>query len=147
GACGSAVQSVPTNLLLCAAVCVVYNWCVSFSYGGGVCNLHQELTSPDGSPGMACYVPADPTTGNPLQTVSETTTVASSGGGTCYTVDTAPCAAENEGAFYLHPTDCSMYLRCTGGRIYEMPCPGGLVFDITKSVCDYPASVLTGCTC
>ncbi|XP_069988529.1 uncharacterized protein [Penaeus vannamei] len=123
------------------------NWCVSFSYGDGVCDLHQQLTSPDGSAGMGCYVPADPTTGNPLQTVPETTTVASSGGGTCYSVSTAPCGTLEEGEFYLHPSDCSKYLRCSGGTVYEMSCPGGLVFDITKDVCDYPANVLTACTC
>ncbi|XP_027212331.2 uncharacterized protein [Penaeus vannamei] len=147
GACGSAVQSLPRSLLFCGALCSVYNWCVSFSYGDGVCDLHQQLTSPDGSAGMGCYVPADPTTGNPLQTVPETTTVASSGGGTCYSVSTAPCGTLEEGEFYLHPTDCSKYLRCSGGTVYEMSCPGGLVFDITKDVCDYPANVLTACKC
>ncbi|XP_065094600.1 uncharacterized protein LOC135715120 [Ochlerotatus camptorhynchus] len=35
--------------------------------------------------------------------------------------------------------DCSKFMKCYGGRAYEMSCPAGLEFGSTVNRCDYPA--------
>uniref|UniRef100_A0A182YC64 Chitin-binding type-2 domain-containing protein n=1 Tax=Anopheles stephensi TaxID=30069 RepID=A0A182YC64_ANOST len=40
--------------------------------------------------------------------------------------------------------NCGKFMKCFGGRAYEMDCPAGLEFDVTNSRCDYP--VLARCS-
>ncbi|XP_050079755.1 uncharacterized protein LOC126567582 [Anopheles maculipalpis] len=40
--------------------------------------------------------------------------------------------------------NCSKFMKCFGGRAYEMDCPAGLEFDVKNNRCDYPA--LARCT-
>ncbi|XP_050091838.1 peritrophin-1-like [Anopheles aquasalis] len=39
--------------------------------------------------------------------------------------------------------NCAKFMKCFGGRAYEMDCPAGLEFDVKNGRCEYPA--LAGC--
>ncbi|XP_058127249.1 peritrophin-1-like [Anopheles ziemanni] len=40
--------------------------------------------------------------------------------------------------------NCAKFMKCFGGRAYEMDCPVGLEFDAKNNRCDYPS--LAGCS-
>uniref|UniRef100_A0A182IL21 Chitin-binding type-2 domain-containing protein n=1 Tax=Anopheles atroparvus TaxID=41427 RepID=A0A182IL21_ANOAO len=40
--------------------------------------------------------------------------------------------------------NCAKFLKCFGGRAFEMDCPEGLEFDAKNNRCDYPS--LSGCS-
>ncbi|EDO34779.1 predicted protein, partial [Nematostella vectensis] len=39
---------------------------------------------------------------------------------------------------YPHPDFCKMYIACSNGIAYEMPCPAGLNWNDEKKYCDWP---------
>ena len=56
---------------------------------------------------------------------------------------TVPCDYEE---LRPHPSDCSMFLQCSNGDEYDMPCPLGqndvrLHFSYDSQTCDYPENV------
>lgn len=52
---------------------------------------------------------------------------------------------ENHGDHLAHESDCSKFNRCVWGRLEQMHCPAGTVFNPRLSVCDYPDQV-PGCS-
>ena len=53
------------------------------------------------------------------------------------------CLPSQDGfsVFIPHPSDCSLYYQCAGVRPVLMSCPGGLHFDYSVSVCNWPQDV------
>ncbi|XP_076036072.1 uncharacterized protein LOC143022021 [Oratosquilla oratoria] len=51
------------------------------------------------------------------------------------------------GTFYLHPTDCTKYLRCANGIAIELPCGSSTFFDITINVCVFASQLTIACSC
>ena len=43
--------------------------------------------------------------------------------------------------FIPHPSDCSLYYQCAGVSPILMSCPGGLHFDYSVNVCNWPQYV------
>jgi len=63
-------------------------------------------------------------------------------GVTVPTVDPSnPCDGAADGAMVPHPGDCTKFYTCTGGQAIQGTCPGGLIFNPVKGVCDWPADV------
>ncbi|XP_049298658.1 peritrophin-1-like [Anopheles funestus] len=59
----------------------------------------------------------------------------------CATAQTTvdPCAEPGvTEAFLPHPTDCTKYFSCYGGKGYEQTCPDGKFFDPMNKWCDIP---------
>jgi len=40
-----------------------------------------------------------------------------------------------------HPFDCAKFIQCAHGRLFEMPCGPGTVFNPNFLVCDWPYNV------
>ena len=57
----------------------------------------------------------------------------------CFSV-TFSCSAAGDG---IHPdlSDCSKYIQCHGGKLYNQRCPTGLLFNPKIKACDWPANV------
>ena len=58
-------------------------------------------------------------------------------------VEASFCGDKDDG-HYSHDKSCSRFYQCHQGRIWDMPCPGGLHFNPKIEVCDWPANA--GCT-
>ncbi|KAA0191181.1 hypothetical protein HAZT_HAZT011175 [Hyalella azteca] len=56
----------------------------------------------------------------------------------------APDCAPGDDGLYPHPQDCTEYYQCANGNAIIQHCPGGLEYNPTAGVCDFPASA--GCT-
>ncbi|KAF5286748.1 hypothetical protein FQA39_LY04171 [Lamprigera yunnana] len=41
-----------------------------------------------------------------------------------------------ESIYFPHETDCSLYYQCSNGEPILLECPGDLVFNPDKNVCD-----------
>ncbi|GFO44619.1 chondroitin proteoglycan 1 [Plakobranchus ocellatus] len=48
---------------------------------------------------------------------------------------------------YSHPSDCTMFIECSGRITSEFDCPANLVFNPDLRVCDDPHSVIGGLNC
>ncbi|RUS77125.1 hypothetical protein EGW08_015112 [Elysia chlorotica] len=48
---------------------------------------------------------------------------------------------------HAHPTDCTMFIECSGRVTSELDCPANLVFNPNLNVCDDPNSVVNGLNC
>lgn len=103
-----------------------------FDYQSQICNWPFAVTCYQGT------TPSPPTTTTQAAT---TTTVAPTTGSS---IDYLPngCPADFSIHHLLpHETDCSRYYSCSNGRLIEMPCPGGLLFDFESQICDWPSMV------
>ncbi|XP_053674985.1 peritrophin-1 [Anopheles nili] len=57
---------------------------------------------------------------------------------------TDPCVEQGlTSGFLPHPTDCTKYISCYGGKGYEQTCPDGKHYDAALQVCDLAENV--GC--
>ncbi|PAV58311.1 hypothetical protein WR25_02217 [Diploscapter pachys] len=54
---------------------------------------------------------------------------------------TSTCSASSHGTLQADDSDCSVFYRCVWGRLEQMHCPSGTVFNAALSMCDYPANV------
>lgn len=54
---------------------------------------------------------------------------------------TPDCRSGEE--YIPHPSRCTRYVRCVNGQPNDMPCPGGLIFDYSLKVCNWPFAVNT----
>ncbi|PAV56041.1 hypothetical protein WR25_06494 [Diploscapter pachys] len=54
---------------------------------------------------------------------------------------TSTCPASSHGTLQADDSDCSVFYRCVWGRLEQMHCPSGTVFNAVLSMCDYPANV------
>uniref|UniRef100_A0A182JGD0 Chitin-binding type-2 domain-containing protein n=1 Tax=Anopheles atroparvus TaxID=41427 RepID=A0A182JGD0_ANOAO len=53
---------------------------------------------------------------------------------------TDPCIGQPDG-FLPHPSECTKYFSCYGGKGYEQVCPDGKFFDPARQLCDVAANV------
>ena len=58
-------------------------------------------------------------------------------------IEASFCGDKDDG-HYSHDKSCGRFYQCHQGRIWDMPCPGGLHFNPKIEVCDWPANA--GCT-
>lgn len=47
------------------------------------------------------------------------------------------CVNQSDGTFLKDHTDCKRYIACVGGRSLYGSCPDQLLFNSTRSACDY----------
>ncbi|XP_069970434.1 antigen WC1.1 [Penaeus vannamei] len=52
-----------------------------------------------------------------------------------------PPSCPSPNGLFPHPQDCSKYLNCAGGRVFEQACGPGTVFNPAISACDWPSAV------
>ncbi|XP_045600895.2 uncharacterized protein [Procambarus clarkii] len=90
---------------------------------------------------VTSVVQAPPTAAAGSNSTSNSTTA------TCYTLTTAPCATSDNGKMYLHPTNCSRFLQCSVGTVYDMPCGIGTNFFLSLQGCGFPGSLPEPCSC
>ncbi|KAG7164462.1 chitinase 10-like 2 [Homarus americanus] len=78
-------------------------------------------------------------------TANPTTTTTIPSGGVCHAVQGS---CDTVGEFFIHPTDCAKYLRCsTTNKLEEHPCGSGTHWSQSKLTCDMIASVIEPCRC
>jgi hypothetical protein len=56
-----------------------------------------------------------------------------------FCVSELTCPSPN--GYFAHPCDCTKFLQCAGGTLYEQNCHQGLHFDVKNIVCDKPENV------
>ncbi|XP_045600894.2 uncharacterized protein [Procambarus clarkii] len=141
-----------TSVVQCAAVANragAVTFCTSGSAQVGVkCSLGAPgapppaTLTPTVTPGLQNLVwAAPPTAAAGSNSTSNSTTA------TCYTLTTAPCATSDNGKMYLHPTNCSRFLQCSVGTVYDMPCGIGTNFFLSLQGCGFPGSLPEPCSC
>jgi len=60
-------------------------------------------------------------------------------GGNCITEANLQCGP-SDSSWYLHPTDCTKFLRCALGFVTVENCALGTKFDLAASVCTWTGS-------
>lgn len=81
--------------------------------------------------GSSTPAASKPTTSPLVPATSPSTPVGGGGGGADF------CKGKEDGD-YADPNNPSGYISCSGGITYKRPCPGGLVWNKEKKICDWP---------
>ncbi|KAK2150730.1 hypothetical protein LSH36_393g02038 [Paralvinella palmiformis] len=128
------------------------NWIVNSNYGGFMV-WSLDLDDFRSSQSEGCNEGDYPligkmkeilTAGDPSTTTSSTTTTTTAAPGptTAPPPTTTPpdfsgeCTDMPDGN-YEHPSDCTMYIMCSGGTAFEQTCPGGTYYDGVADSCVY----------